>query len=159
MSIMDIQIKDGTLTIKRTYSAPIAEVFDAWVETSKIKQWWGCAECTHVDSEVEPKLGGKYNHHMTISTEHGTHRAENFATLIEYDPPHRLSYRSPDEQDPMVITVTFKTVDAGTEVILEHANIPDMEVPGGTKLTEIIRGGWTAALGKLSVFLNRDVAA
>ena len=56
----------GTLTITRLYDAPREAVFDAWIETSKVQQWWGCAQTTAVRSEIEPKIGGVYNHHMTL---------------------------------------------------------------------------------------------
>ncbi len=155
----DIKVEDGTLHVRRIYPAPIEAVFDAWIETSKIKQWWGCAECVDVCSEVEPRLGVKYNHHMKIETPQGVHEAPGFATLIEYDPPYRLAYTSNDEADPMVITVTFKAVEGGTEVYLVHANIPDIKVEGGEDLCDIIRAGWTAATDKLENLFPKKKAA
>ena len=153
------RIQNGNLTVTRTYNAAIEDVFEAWIETSKIKQWWGCAECTDVRSEVEPKIGGKYNHHMTIATEYGDHEAPGFATLVEYAPPNRLAYTSNDEGDPMIITVTFTAVEGGTEVELVHANIPDMVVDGDQKLHDVIRSGWTAAFGKLAPVIETENAA
>ena len=155
----NIQFENGKLTVKRIYDAPIEEVFDAWIETSKVGKWWGCAECTHVESEIEPRKGGKYNHLMTIDTPMGEHKSEQFATLIEFDPPHRLSYRSIEEGDPMVITVDFQEMAGGTEVTLVHENIPDMKVDGDQDLSDVIRGGWTAAFGKLGGFLTPAEAA
>ena len=151
-------VENGNLTLVRTYNAPIEKVFDAWIETSKIKQWWGCAECTDVRSEVEPKVGGKYNHHMTIETPQGRHEAEGFSTLTEYNPPHRLAYTSNDIEDKMLITVDFVEVPEGTQVTLVHANIPDILVQGDVKLTDIVKGGWSAAFSKLDTLLNNDIA-
>ncbi len=138
-------LEGDTLTVTRIYGSPIEEVFDAWIETSKIKQWWGCAECTDVRSEVEPRVGGKYNHHMTINNEHD---APSFATLVEYDPPRKLAYRAV-EDDGMLVTVNFSAVDGGTLVVLTHAGIPDMRVEGDEELRNIVRAGWTAAFSKL----------
>ncbi len=153
------EFKDGDLIVTRIYHAPIEEVFDAWIETSKIKQWWGCAECTDVRSEVEPEVGGKYSHHMTIETPHGAHEAPGDATLIEYDPPNRLAYTSTDENDKMIVTVTFTAVDNGTLVRLVHSNIPDMIVEGDIEMRQIIREGWTAAFGKLAPVVEDEQAA
>lgn len=150
--------EDGNLIVTRIYNAPIEDVFEAWIETSKIKKWWGCAECTDVRSEVEPRVGGKYTHHMTIETPHGTHEAPGDATLIEYDPPNRLAYTSTDENDAMVITVTFEQVESGTRVTLVHANIPDMKVDGDVDMRDVIRGGWTAAFGKLAILFEPSVS-
>ncbi len=154
----DIQFDGSDLVVTRVYAAPIEAVFDAWIETSKIEQWWGCAECTNVESEVEPKVGGKYNHHMPIQTEAGTHEAPGFATLVEFDPPRRLAYTSTDDSDPMVITVTFEEVTGGTRVRLVHSNIPDITVDGDMELREVIRAGWTAATGKLAALLEPKAA-
>ncbi|WP_306250298.1 SRPBCC domain-containing protein [Parvularcula sp. IMCC14364] len=150
----DVTFDGQSLIVTRVYAAKIEDVFEAWVETSKIKQWWGCAECIDVQSEVEPKLGGKYNHHMKIETPHGEHEQSGFATLIEYDPPRRLAYTSTDEADEMVITVDFTAVDGGTRVRLVQTNIPDMKVDGDIELRAVIRAGWTAAFGKLAVLFD-----
>ncbi len=156
----EISFNDGQLTVVRRYQANIEDVFDAWIETSKIKQWWGCAECTNVESEVEPKVGGKYNHHMTIDTSSGVHEVPGFATLVEFDPPRRLAYTSTDENDPMMITVDFtETADGATEVRLVHSSIPDMRVEGDIELREVIQAGWTAALGKLDRLMTTSRAA
>ncbi len=145
--------EDGKLIVMRTYDAPRERVFEAWIETSKVQKWWGCAECTNVRSEVEAKVGGSYNHHMTV---HGQD-IPGFATLTEYDLPNRLAFRmsGPDGSDSgMVVTVEFKDVDGGTLVKLVHEGIPDTRVHGDIELRAIVREGWIAAFGKLAVFVE-----
>lgn len=156
--VTEIDFVDGNLIVTRVYDAPIEDVFDAWVETSKIKRWWGCAECTDVECEIEPKVGGKYNHHMTLETQQGTHQEPGFATLVKFDPPNRLAYTSNDPSDPMVIDVTFTAVEGGTQVRLVHSNIPDVKVDGDIDLRDIIRAGWSAAFGKLGGVLEEETA-
>ena len=154
----DIRFEDGNLIVTRAYDAPREAVFDAWVETSKVKQWWGCAECTAVRSEIEPKIGGKYNHHMTIE---GVGEVPGSAVLVEFDPPNRLAYESASPAGPdstMRVTVEFTEVEGDrTQVQLTHAGIPDMRVDGDIELRQIIRTGWTAAFGKLDRFLGATV--
>ncbi len=153
----DVKFEDGNLIVSRVYAAPRELVFEAWFETSKVEQWWGCADCTAVRSEVERKVGGKYNHHMTIK---GAGEVPGFATLTEYDPPKRLAYSS--EAGPganMVVSVDFSEVDGGTLVRLVHAGIPDMRVEGDIELREIVRAGWTAAFGKLGKLLGATAQA
>ncbi len=152
----EVKFEDGNLIVTRTYDAPRELVFEAWVETSKVQQWWGCAECTSVRSEIELKVGGKYDHHMTIE---GAGEVPGFATLTEYDPPSRLAFTSTGSGGPgpdadMTVTVEFTEVDGGTLVRLVHAGIPDMKVQGDVELREIIRAGWTAAFGKLGKLLG-----
>ena len=151
----EVKFEDGKLIVSRTYAAPRDAVFDAWFETSKLRQWWGCAECTGVRSEVERKVGGAYNHHMTI--EGVPEEVPGYATLTEYDPPARLAYSSPSPAgtgEMMVVSVDFTEVEGGTHVRLVHAGIPDMQVPGDVELREIIRTGWSAAFQKLDGFLT-----
>lgn len=156
---MKTDYRDGVLTVTRIYRAPIEKVFEAWIETSKIKQWWGCAECIDVKSEVEPKVGGVYNHQMTIETPHGVVKAPQNARLTEYDPPHRLAYALADERGPMSVTVDFKDIVDGTEVRLVHADIPEIPIDDDQDLPQIIQAGWTAAFGKLALLFAQDEAA
>ena len=154
----EIHYENGTLTVTRVYDAPIEAVFEAWVETSKVQQWWGCAQTTNVRSEIEPRVGGKYNHLMTID---GKHEHPSTATLREYDPPARLVFASEGMRpgDPeMSVSVDFTEVDGGTQVRLVHAGIPDMQVEGGMDMCDIIQGGWTAAFEKLGNFLGAGAA-
>lgn len=149
----EVKFEDGDLIVSRWYDAPREVVFDAWVETSKVQQWWGCAECTSVRSEIEAKVGGRYNHHMTIE---GAGEVPGFATLTEYDPPARLAYTTaaPGVDASMSVSVDFTEQDGGTLVRLVHVGIPDMRVEGDFELRAIIRAGWTAAFGKLESFLG-----
>ena len=155
----ETRFEDGNLIVTRVFAASRELVFEAWVETSKVQQWWGCAECASVRSEVEPKVGGSYNHHMTIE---GAGEVPGFATLVEYDPPSRLAYESESpagDGSKMKVTVDFEEVDGGTRVQLVHAGIPDMRVPGDQELRAIVQAGWTAAFGKLDSFLAAEQQA
>ena len=141
----DISYKDGVLTVARVYDAPREEVFEAWVETNKVQQWWGCAQTTRVVSEVEPKVGGKYIHMMTIE---GAGEFPGGGILTEYDPPSSLAFVSENPQMNMKnhVRVTFEDQDGKTLVTLTHDGLPD-------EMSEIVRGGWTAAFEKLAKLL------
>ena len=151
----ETKFEDGKLIVTRTYSAPREAVFEAWMETSKVEKWWGCAQCTNVRSEIEPRVGGKYNHHMTIE---GAGEVPGFATLIEYDPPKKLAYESAMPTDgsvKMQVSVEFTEVDHGTFVRLVHSGIPNIKVDGDMEFRKIVQEGWTAAFGKLSDFMGQ----
>ncbi|MEE9310915.1 MAG: SRPBCC domain-containing protein [Planctomycetota bacterium] len=141
------EFEDGNLVVTRIYDASVEAVFEAWIETSKVQQWWGCAECTSVSSEIEPKVGGKYNHNMAIE---GAGEVQELAILIEYDPPNKLAFSSQKTGLSMLVTVEFNEIEGGTSVRLVHTGIPNMRVQGDIELREIIRSGWTAAFGKLA---------
>lgn len=145
------QYEDGKLIVTRTYDAPREAVFDAWIATSKLEQWWGCADTMEVKAEVEPKLGGKYCHEMTLR---GGHVQPGQAVFVEFDPPSVLAYAAPrsdempeGEGDNMLVRVEF--IDRGenrTEVRLTHSGIPH-------EFSPFIIDGWGAAFGKLYRFL------
>lgn len=151
---------NGTLVVTRTYDAPIEAVFDAWIETSKVQQWFGCADTVNVNSIIEPKVGGAYTHEMTLKTPHGDHIVPGVSVFTEYDPPNVLAYappRSPEMEDgegeEMSVRVEFTALSANqTQVLLTHRGIPD-------EFSPFIIGGWGAAFGKLFRFLFTEAHA
>ena len=155
----ETRFEDGKLIVTRVFDAPRDLVFEAWVETSKVQQWWGCGQCTAVRSEIEPKVGGQYNHHMTIE---GVGEIPGFATLTEFDPPARLAYESSLPTDPgvkMIVTVDFSEVQDGTLVRLVQSGIPEIKVDGDCDLRDIVRGGWTAAFEKLGTLVAAQASS
>jgi uncharacterized protein YndB with AHSA1/START domain len=146
-----IRIEGGRLILTRVFRAPREEVFDAWVQTCKVRLWWGCAEATSVRSEIEARVGGKYDHHMTIQ---GVGEVPGCGRITEYDPPARLAYvtevpkgAGPKGGSTMSVTVDFVEVAGGTEVRLVHSGIP-------TEFGGFVRAGWTAAMEKLGRLLS-----
>lgn len=146
----DIKYENGKLYVTRVYAAPRAAVFDAWIETSKVDQWWGCAQTTAVRSEIEPRVGGKYNHLMTIE---GAGDFPAQATISEFDPPNRLAYESPaSEMAPaMKVTVDFLEHPDGTEVRLVHEGLPE-------DFVDMVSKGWPAAFEKLEKLLTANIS-
>lgn len=141
--------ENGTLTITRTFNAPSTAVFEAWVETSKVQQWWGCAQTTAVKSDIERKVGGKYCHQMTIE---GAGEYPMVCRITAYDPPKLLAYEdASDDPNPTRVTVNFIEHGEQTEVRLVHENLPD-------DFKDIVTGGWTAAFGKLHDFMVREMS-
>ncbi len=142
---------NGTLVVIRVYDAPRQAVFDAWMETSKVQDWWGCADTVEVKSEIEPKLGGKYCHEMTLRN---GYVQPGRAEFIEYDPPRVFAYAAPRSDEmpegegmDMKVRVEFIELnDNQTEVRLTHTGIPH-------EFSPFIEDGWTAAFGKLFRFL------
>jgi len=51
----------------------------------------------------------------------------------------------------MLVTVEFQAQGNQTKVKLVHSNLPDT-------LSDIVKGGWTAALRKLGELLQREMA-
>jgi uncharacterized protein YndB with AHSA1/START domain len=145
----EIRVEGDKLIVTRIYAAPRDAVFEAWVETSKVQQWWGCAATTSVRSDIERCVGGKFDHRMVVA---GVGEVPMNALITEYDPPKRLAYAiavpdgAPKAGTPMTVSVDFSEVEGGTRVRLVHAGIP-------AEFRDMIRAGWTAGLEKLERFL------
>lgn len=140
----ETRIDGGTLTVRRIYDAPAADVFDAWIDAGKTSHWWGCAQTTRVDSVIDPRIGGAYRHDMTLG---GIGQFLIAGTFIAYDPPRTLAYRTPgmSEGETMEIHVDFAEADDKTTVTLTQTRIPE-------PFTGEVSGGWTAAFERLAWF-------
>lgn len=138
---------DGkALTVTKTFHKPIDDVFSAWIDAAKTTHWWGCAHTTRVASTIEPKVGGAYQHLMTIEGV-GDHTIEG--RLMEYDPPSKLVYTMPENavSPEMLVTVTFEEADGQTVVTLSQSEIP-------SEMSDMIAQGWTASFERLAAFFQ-----
>ncbi|MEM7333925.1 MAG: SRPBCC domain-containing protein [Chloroflexota bacterium] len=146
----EISYENGRLTVTRIFNAPREAVFEAWVETSKVQLWWGCAYATQVQSEIEPEVGGKFNHLMTLK-DVGDYQQKGMITA--YDPPALLAYDLYDgfNQEPMPVRVEFHVDAQGTRVRLTQDNLPD-------SYSQYVKVGWLAGFEKLSEILEAETA-
>ncbi|MEM6696237.1 MAG: SRPBCC domain-containing protein [Pseudomonadota bacterium] len=138
---------DGdTLIVERIYDAPVADVFDAWINASKTTHWWGCGQTTKVVSTIQDRLGGSYRHLMSLDGV-GDHAVEG--TITEYEPPTLLAYRMPGvfQEADMSVRVTFEAVADGTKVTLK-------QTPLSEPLQKIVSNGWRAAFERLQEFFE-----
>ncbi len=142
----ETQIDGNTLTVRRTYDAAQADVFEAWIDASKTSHWWGCANTSRVASTIEARAGGCYHHLMTIDGV-GDHLIAGQFT--EFDPPNVLAYTMPglSEEQILQVRVTFSATPGGTEVVLVQNPLP-------TELQDVVSAGWTASFERLSGYFR-----
>ncbi len=144
----ETSFENGTLTLTRIYDMPRETVFAAWTEASQTKEWWGCGDTTHVSSDIEPKVGGKYIHKMTIKNV-GVHPINGMLTA--FDPPAHLAYQMPGmaEGEQMQVDVTFTETAGATKVQLTQSVIP-------AGYDTIIENGWTASFERLARYFKGE---
>lgn len=58
--------KNRTLTLERTFDAPLALVWEAWTQPEHIAQWWGPKGMETKILEHEFKVGGSWKYAMTM---------------------------------------------------------------------------------------------
>lgn len=143
-----VSYENGRLTIIRTFNAPREAVFNAWIETSKVELWWGCGIATKVRSEIEPRVGGKFAHLMTLK-DIGDYEHVGFIT--EYEPPALLAYDLKDafHDKTMRVRVKFSESEGVTTVRLTQDNLLDM-------YSQFVMAGWTGGLEKLAHVLAAE---
>jgi uncharacterized protein YndB with AHSA1/START domain len=134
----------GTLTVTRVIAADREVVFDAWTQPEHIKKWSAPEGMDIPISEVDLTVGGRFHLQMK-NAEGGTHNARGI--YQEIDRPTRLVYSWAWDEHPdhgqSLITVEFKAVEGGTEVVMVHSGLPD------EKSVTDHEGGWTSCLNRL----------
>ena len=142
----EVSYENGKLVVTRLFAAPRQAVFDAWIETSKVELWWGCGYATAVKSHIEPEVGGKYHHLMTLKD---VGEYPHFGLITEYEPPALLAYEliDPDRDEKMYVRVLFTERGEHTAVCLTQENLPDA-------YSEFVVAGWSSSFEGLAYFLE-----
>jgi uncharacterized protein YndB with AHSA1/START domain len=142
------------VTIKRTFNAPRAKVFQAWVDPKQMARWFGPKSFDNPVCELDVRPGGKLKIHMrgpegTIYPCHGT-----FHEIVE---PERLVFTSQaiDHDGTVLIealnTVTFADMGDKTALTL-HVRV--VKVVGiGAQYVKGMNQGWGQSFDKLEALL------
>lgn len=139
-------------TIKRTFNAPRAKVFQAWVDPKQMAQWFGPKGFVNPVCKLDVRPGGKLKIHMrgadgTIYPCHGT-----FHEIVE---PERLVFTSQAVEDDGTVlieahnTVTFEDVGNDRTLLTLHARV--VKVTGiGAQYVKGMEQGWSQSFDKLA---------
>ncbi|MEP7224464.1 MAG: SRPBCC domain-containing protein [Actinomycetota bacterium] len=143
------------LELSHRYSAPRADVFDAWTNPQVLKRWWAAAPTWETPlAEIDAREGGSYK--LSMRTDAGEVHTVS-GEFREVRPPERLAYTWSWEQGPeaamagseeTLVIVDFLEDGAGTLVKLTHSGFASEEIRG------MHAQGWEAVLANLerSVF-------
>ncbi|HEX3895541.1 MAG TPA: SRPBCC domain-containing protein [Rudaea sp.] len=127
------------LKIPRTYDAPAAKVFDAWVNPKSVKSWLADGE----DVVVDPRVGGLFYLEMPWEKRIYPH----YGRYITIDAPRVLEFTWISEGTrgkESVVKIALKETGGKTQLTLTHDGLPDEEqVKNHT-------GGWSAFLESLA---------
>ena len=102
-----MSLESRTLTIKRTFDAPVQLVWDAWTKAEHISQWWGPKGMETRVVNHDLKVGGQWKYVMQMPN------GSEFIAEGEYqeiDPPNKL-----------ITTANFRPMTEGVvlEVLLQ----------------------------------------
>jgi len=112
----------------RTFAAPRARVWEAWLDPVQLSQWWGPDGFTTTTLELDLRVGGMWRFVM-----HGPDGA-NYPSECEFTevvPMERVSVRMTGGKDDgrrvqMERTMTWEEVDGGTRMSI-HMTFPTQD--------------------------------
>jgi uncharacterized protein YndB with AHSA1/START domain len=142
------------LHLERRYPVAPEKVWRAWTDPEALKRWWGPDAKDRVAlAELDVRVGGRYR--IVFGGPQGTDH-EVQGVYREVVPNRRLVFtwiwpRTTPERES-VVTITFKALAGGTELDFRHEQFFDDAARDGH------RRGWTAALARLSEFLDSSRA-
>ena len=132
------------LQIRRIYNASREEIFAAWTEPARMREWLCPVGATIPWIEVDLRVGGVFR--IDMRSEHGTN--SHTGVYREIIPPEKLvfSWSSINTQHKETL-VTVELIQYGqqTELVLTHAGLPDK------KAQEMHSMGWNSILDKLTL--------
>ena len=141
--------KTTEITLKRTIPAPVAEVFDAWLDPSHPATPFNGSEKLLFDARVD---GMFYFLHVIEAT-----KLPHFGRFTAIDRPGKIQYSWMSLHTrglESTVTVTFQKKGNDTLLTLNHVNLPDDE------LGHAHEGGWNHYLGLFEeLFAPKKVAA
>jgi len=134
--------------VTRTLRAPVTEVFDAWTDASRLKQWLNPGAGTLAEVETHPVVGGVFR--FVKLTADGVDEVTGRYLVVE--PPHRLVFTwqsgvSTGGRESQV-TVTLRGAGETTEMTILHERLPAAEYRDGA------RRAWTAIAARLPAYLT-----
>jgi len=155
---------DNEIVITRVLDAPRSDVFKAWTDPERMKQWWGPNGFTLPYCKIDLRPGGRMHFRMRsadgqdiwcrgvyrevveperiVSTDSFSDKDGNVVAPSKYG-------MNPDWPAEALITVTFAEHDGRTKFTLRHAvgSAPAADREG-------CRVGWSESLDRLAGYLK-----
>jgi len=148
---MASSIKENpSLALTRSYPVAPEKVWRAWTDAEAVKKWWGPGPGEPVSAaELDVRVGGRFR--IVFGGAHGTEH-ECAGVYKEVVPNRRLVFtwswpRTTPERES-VVTIVFKAVPDGTELIFKHEQFFD------EKARDDHKRGWSALFERLAAFLS-----
>jgi len=150
-----------TLTLRQTFHAPPAAVFQAFVSAEALKEWWSPEGYAAVEVQVDARVGGRYS--VVMRSDAGSDTVYVHGVYREISPPRRLAFTHMFEHrgssapfarvgltdHETLVTVEFIARGDATELVLVQEQIPTLDAE------QMLQGGWQGILAHLARHLER----
>ncbi|AHG01738.1 hypothetical protein HALLA_00170 (plasmid) [Halostagnicola larsenii XH-48] len=148
-------------TINRTFDAPREAVWAAWTDPEQLAEWWGPAEFTVPDCEIDARPGGAF--HVDMEGPDGTIYPGTGEFLEVEEPAHMVFLsRAFEDEDGEAKLETHNTVTFEADGDRTHLTLEAEVVTATPAVEEDLSGmevGWTMSFEKLEGYLDRSVRA
>jgi uncharacterized protein YndB with AHSA1/START domain len=137
-----------TLRLSRVFKAPRQRVYDAFLDADALVKWMAPNGYTAHVYKMDAKVGGGYRMSFSSLDKKDTHYFGG--NYLELKPPERIRHTDkfesddPAMQNEIMVTITFKEVEGGTEVTVVQENLPKI-VP-----LEDAKTGWGQSFDNLA---------
>jgi uncharacterized protein YndB with AHSA1/START domain/uncharacterized glyoxalase superfamily protein PhnB len=133
--------------VRRQFRVQAEDVYDAWIDPAKIRQWFAPGMGEIRDVEIDARVGGRFR--IVQRREHGdaTHTGE----YLELERPRRLAFTwsTPPQPDQSRVHIEIGAVADGCELTLTH----EME-PRWAPHVDRIERGWSTQLDAMATMLE-----
>lgn len=148
-----MRTKTGTVRLHRVLATKPEKVYRAFLDPDALARWLPPNGFTGRVHTIEAKVGGRHRMSFTNFT---TGQGHSFGgEYLELVPNERLRYTDrfddPNLPGEMVVTVTIKAVQVGTELNIEQAGIPEA-IP-----LEACYLGWQESLRNLARLVEPEI--
>jgi uncharacterized protein YndB with AHSA1/START domain len=144
---MDIDVKPS-LTLRRRFAAPPAQVFSAWTEAKKLARWFCHVGSDLLLAESDARVGGRYRIVMRAPSGEEHDVSGTFREVVaDRKLVFTWAWRSTPERQSLV-SVEFAPDGEGTLLTLTHEQFFD------DAARDRHRSGWQAILDRLSEMLR-----
>jgi uncharacterized protein YndB with AHSA1/START domain len=134
---------DLTVKVSKTINAPIATVFDAWLNSDTLSKFMLPAPgMPEPRTEVDARVGGGFTIYMVVGDEEIPHSGK----YLEISKPNKLvfTWESPFSTKDSKVTINFTRLDdEHTKIDFTHVKFKDEESRANHE------GGWNRILEKL----------
>jgi len=142
------------LVLKRLFSAPIDQVFDAWTKAEVLAGWFGPESFIVSHAATNLSVGGTYE--IDILSPEGN-AIKHFGSYVEISRPYKLVFTwmledqackgSEDQRAETLVSIEFKRVEQTTEITLTHEQLPNQAAYDGHEF------GWNSSFDSLATYL------
>jgi uncharacterized protein YndB with AHSA1/START domain len=159
----DSDLPQNSVTIERTFNAPVKLVWQMWTDPDHFAAWYGPTGATIPVAKMDVRVGGSRLVCMQVATPDGPTQMWFTGEYREVVEHQLLAYTEsisnengdilapsdlgmpPGHPVTTEIRVELEDLDGSTRMVLTHLGIP-ADSPGAV--------GWTMALDKLSTLLE-----